>query len=286
MLAKARDLPADELVIDLEDAVARDAKDDARAAVTRALSAGEDWRGRAVAVRVNAIGTPEHERDVLEIVEAGRGVLGSIVVPKVERPEDVELVEELLARGEASASATGSEGRVGIQALIETAAGLSRADEIARAGERLESLIIGYADLAASLGRDPGAPGDDPWHHARESVLVAARAAGIAPIDGPHFDIRDLDGLRAAARRARASGYDGKWALHPTQIEPLNEVFTPTEEELERARVVLDALEQARGGDGRAGAVMLDGEMIDEASAKLAEHVVARAGDHTPPASS
>jgi citrate lyase subunit beta/citryl-CoA lyase len=278
MLAKARDLPADELVIDLEDAVAPDAKDDARAAVTRALSAGEDWHGRAVAVRVNAIGTPEHERDVLEIVEAGRGVLGSIVVPKVERPEDVELVEELLARGEASASATGSERRVGIQALIETAAGLSRADEIARAGERLESLIIGYADLAASLGRDPGAPGDDPWHHARESVLVAARAAGLAPIDGPHLDIRDLDGLRAAARRARASGYDGKWALHPTQIEPLNEVFTPTEEELERARAVLDALEQARGGDGRAGAVMLDGEMIDEASAKLAEHVVARAG--------
>jgi citrate lyase subunit beta/citryl-CoA lyase len=162
---------------------------------------------------------------------------------------------------------------VGLQALIETAAGLSRVGEIAGASDRLETLITGYADLAASLGRPPGAgyPGDR-WHWVRSSVQVAARAAGLQAIDGPHLDIANLEGLRTEAGWARALGFDGKWALHPSQIDPLNEVFSPTQEEVGRATAVLDALAATDGS----GAALLDGEMIDEASRKLAAQVVAR----------
>jgi len=259
MLAKAADLPADEVVIDLEDSVVPERKQEARGLVLRALPS---WEGPPVAVRINPLSSEWGRQDVAELLGAG-DALGSLVVPKVESATELAEVDRLLGRGSA----------LGLQALIETAAGLSQVSEIAGASGRLETLITGYADLAASLGRPPGAdyPGDR-WHWVRSSVLVAARAAGLQAIDGPHLEIADLHGLRVEAGWARALGFDGKWALHPSQIEPLNEAFSPTKEEVDRATEVLDAL--ARGG--HRGAALLDGEMIDEASRKLAAQVVAR----------
>jgi citrate lyase subunit beta / citryl-CoA lyase len=264
MLAKAQRLAADEVVIDLEDSVAPEAKDQARATVLAALAEGS-WHGRAIAVRINPLATEWGARDVAEVVSGAGGVLGSLVIPKVESGEDVRAVERLL------------DGRpVGMQALVETATGLTRVGEIATASARMEALIVGYADLAASLGRAAGAPyPGDRWHWVRETVLVAARAAGLQAIDGPHLDIADLDGLRVEAQRAHALGFDGKWALHPSQLDPLNEIFSPRPTELQRAASILAALESAEAAGH--GAAMLDGEMIDEASRKLALQVLARA---------
>jgi len=270
MLVKARTLPADEVVIDLEDAVAPAQKDEARQTTVAALSE-DGWEGHSIAVRVNGTDTPWFERDVRELTERAGEALGSIVVPKVESAADLEPLEQMLE------SSAGREEPLGVQALIETAAGLARVNEIAVSIPRLEALIIGYADLAASLGRPPSARHDpDRWGFALDTVLVAARASGIQAIDGPHLQIDDLDGLTAAARRARELGYDGKWALHPSQIGPINDVFSPTEKELDRARAILEALERAEGGAG-AGAALLDGEMVDEATRKLALNVLARA---------
>jgi citrate lyase subunit beta / citryl-CoA lyase len=258
MLAKAAELAADEVVLDLEDSVVPDRKDEARAAAVAALRSTE-WGDRSVAVRINPLSSRWGSDDVAALADEP---LGSLVVPKVERAEDLVAMARLLGDRE-----------LGLQALIETSAGLVEVREIARATPRLEALITGYADLAASLGRAHGAdyPGDR-WHHVRETVLHAARAAGLQAIDGPHLEVADLDGLRTEAGWAHALGFDGKWALHPCQIEPLNEIFSPSAEELERAAAVLDALAGAE-----AGAAILDGEMVDEASRKLAAQVVARA---------
>jgi len=269
MLDKARSLAADEIVIDLEDSVTVEHKDEARAGVAGALSEGE-WTARSVAVRINQTTSRFCHRDVIEVVQRAGGALSCLVVPKVEAPEDLRFVDRLLGMVEEE---TGRERPVALQALIETAAGLGRVGEIARASDRLEALIVGYADLGASLGRSSAA--GEHWAPVLDSVLVAARAAGLQAIDGPHLDIGDLDGMRAAAARARALGYDGKWALHPTQVEPLNEIFSPTDEELERAGAVIDALDRAASGGG-GGAALLDGEMIDEASRKRALEVQAR----------
>lgn len=268
MLAKARSLPADEIVIDLEDSVRPDAKEAARFAACAAIA--EDWGGRAVAVRINGMGTEWGEQDVTELAKAG-GALGSLVIPKCETAAQIEAVERLL---DGTKGSTGFDRpRVGLQALIETAAGLVRVREIADAGFRLEAMIVGYADLAASLGRPPeGRYPGDRWHWVRETVLVNARAAGLAAIDGPHLDASNEDRLRSSASSARALGYDGKWAIHPSQLDPLNEIFSPTPEEFERAHAVLDALEAA----GDRGAVQVDGEMIDEASRKQALQLIAR----------
>jgi citrate lyase subunit beta / citryl-CoA lyase len=257
MLAKARGLPADEVVIDLEDSVKPERKEEARGMTVEAL---QSWKGPAVAVRINQLSTEWGEPDAAELA-GGPGALGSVVVPKVESPDQLVEVDRLLG------------GEIDLQVLIETAAGLTRVSEIASATGRLQTLIIGYADLSASLGRAPGGdyPGDR-WHHVRETVLVAARTFGLQAIDGPHLDIEDLDGMRIEAGRARTLGFDGKWALHPSQIEPLNAAFSPEQDEVEHATKVLQTLEQA----GDSGAAMLDGEMIDEASRKLAERLVAR----------
>jgi citrate lyase subunit beta / citryl-CoA lyase len=262
MLAKAATLPADEIVIDLEDAVAAEEKDAAREAVAAALRGG-DLADRLVAVRVNALGTPWCKRDVQALAQVGPATL---VLPKAERPDDVQRLAGMLER-------TGS--RLGVQALIETAAGLQNAGEIAAASPRVRSLILGYADLSASLGR-PSAGGEAPasWLFAQETVLVAARAAGVQAIDGPYLRLGDDAGVRAWAAHARALGYDGKWAIHPSQLAPINEAFSPTPEELERARAIVAALDRAEGR----GAVELDGQMIDEAHRRLAEAVLARAG--------
>jgi citrate lyase subunit beta/citryl-CoA lyase len=273
MLAKAATLPADEIVLDLEDAVAPAEKDGARDAAIAAIAAG-DLGERRVAVRINPVGTRWCHRDVIELVGRAGARLESLVVPKVERAADLEFVAALVHGLEQE---TGRSEAVRLQALIETAAGLGAVREIAAATPRTEALIVGYADLAASLGHPPGGGAhEDRWAPARQAVLVAARAAGLRAIDGPWLDLRDEDGLRTAAERARADGYDGKWAIHPGQLELLNDLFTPSAEELERARAVLDALAAAER-DG-AGAAMLNGEMVDEASRKHALAVTARAG--------
>ena len=263
MLDRARALPADEIVIDLEDSVPPQAKDEARAAVVAALGAG-DWHAATVAVRINALDTEWCLRDIVALLETGGERLDCFVVPKVESPDDVRFLSRLMNMV--------SDRPVGLELLIETATGLANVNEIALASPQVEALIVGYADLAASLGR----PAGDDWDWVLNSVLVAARAAGVQAIDGPYFDVRDVEGTRARAARARGFGYDGKWALHPAQLDPLNEVFAPTKQEVTHATAVLAALEDAQTSDGR-GAVLLDGGMIDEAMRKQAVGVLARA---------
>lgn len=265
MLAKTAALEMDEIVVDLEDSVAPDAKEQARELVGGFL-ATEQTFAVAVAVRINPLSGQWGERDVIDLVEQVGPRIGSLVIPKVESAEDVLAVDRLLGSVGEPAS------EVGLQALVETAGGLLRAGEIAAASPRLEALILGYLDLAASLGRAPGPVPPERWSHAQETLLVAARAAGIQAIDGPYIEVRDDAGLRLRAEHARALGFDGKWAVHPRQLGIINAAFTPVDGELARARAILDAL---AGAEGR-GAVELDGEMIDEASRKLALQVIAR----------
>jgi citrate lyase subunit beta / citryl-CoA lyase len=271
MLAKASGLLADEVVIDLEDAVATSGKDKARGEVVSALAGGQ-LDGRTVAVRVNGLDTPWCHRDILALADGpAAGAVRSLVIPKVQAPEDIAWVARLLDLVGAGARA------IRLQALIETAAGLRRAGDIGQAGPRLEALILGYADLRASLARPADAEEPpDRWSFAQETVLVAARAAGLQAIDGPHLRVGDAAGLRAWAAHVRALGYDGKWAIHPSQLDALNAIFSPTPEEVERALAIVAALEEADANAGR-GAVMFDGEMIDEALRKQALQVVARA---------
>ena len=274
MLAKAPGLPADEIVVDLEDAVAAGVKDEARARVVAAL--GDDaWRDVAVSVRVNAPGTPWCHLDL-----AALGALASqpsaVVVPKVESAGDLAFVDRLLDGVEAAA---GRARPVRVQALIETAAGLARVEEIAAASARLDALILGYADLAASLGRSAAGARDlDAWRPAQDRVLTAARAHGVQAIDGPYLGVAVDDGFTAAVARARDLGFDGKWAIHPSQLDALNEAFTPTREEVDAARAVVAALAAAERGTA-AGAVALDGQMLDEAIRVAALRTLARAGE-------
>ncbi|MGH2721887.1 MAG: HpcH/HpaI aldolase/citrate lyase family protein [Actinomycetota bacterium] len=278
MLAKAPTLPADEVFIDLEDSVAPQAKEAARANVRRALEGG-DWSGRTVGIRINAVATPWCYRDLIDVVEPEPGLLDVVIVPKVDGPADVLFVDRLLTMIE---DATGADARIGIEAQIETAAGLRAIHAIAHASPRMEALVFGPADMSASLGLPattpglpmPGYPGDH-WHHVLSTILVAAREAGLDAVDGPYLRIEDLDGFRAAATRARALGFDGKWALHPAQIDVLNEVFTPAQEEFDRAEAIIEAYAHATAVEGR-GAVMFGDEMIDEASRKMAARLAAR----------
>jgi citrate lyase subunit beta / citryl-CoA lyase len=268
-LEKGRSLEADEVVVDLEDAVVPTAKDDARAVVADALA--RDFEARSVAVRVNAIGTPWCHLDLAAVAGCAREQV-TVVLPKVEGAGDLAFADRLLAGAEAAAGRTTP---VRLLALIETAAGLQAVGEIAAASERLDGLILGYADLAASLGRPAGGAPED-WRFAQDALLVAARVAGIQAIDGPHLAIRDDEPFRAAVAHARALGYDGKWAIHPAQLEALRAAFTPTEAEVADARETLAALDRA-AAEG-AGAVAAGNRMLDEALAVSARRVLARAG--------
>lgn len=273
MLAKARELPADEVVIDLEDSVPDDQKDRARKSVVDALQEGA-WRAPLVAVRINAVGSRWCHRDVLELVSSAGERLSALVIPKVQGSEEVRFVDQLTSMVEQE---TGRKEPVALELLIETATGVRRVHEAAEASNRVEALIVGYADLAASLGRPPVVPDDREgahWRWVLETVLLAARCAGIQAIDGPYFEIADLEGLRVRASLARTLGYDGKWALHPTQIDPLNEAFSPSQAEFDWASAVLEQLDIA-AADGR-GAVLHDGQMIDEASRRLAAQLASR----------
>ena len=275
-LAKAPTLGADEVFLDLEDAAAADQKELARANVIEALKT-LDFAGTTVVVRVNATDTPHYYRDVVDVVEQAGERLDALMLPKVRTPGDVEMTDKLLRGIEL---ARGLEaGRIGIEAQIEDAGGLIACEAIAAASPRMETLIFGPGDYSADVGIPittiGGAPEGYPGDHLNyvySRLVVAARAAGLQVIDGPYGRIEDVDGLIERARIARALGMDGKWTIHPSQIAPLNELFTPARSDFERASAMLAAFEQATSG-----ATLFEGEMIDEANRKMAERVV-RAG--------
>jgi malyl-CoA/(S)-citramalyl-CoA lyase len=291
-MAKAPTLGADVVFLDLEDAVAPDDKDRARANVIDALGT-LDWSATTVSVRINGLDTHWCYRDVVEVVEARGEVLDTILIPKVGRPSDVEFVATLLDQIE---QRRGLEpGRIGITILIETAAGMANVEAIGRARpDRLEAMSFGVADYAASVRArttnigganldyavltDPDETGarethwGDQWHFGISRMVAACRAQGLRPIDGPFGDFEDAEGYLAAARRAAALGCEGKWAIHPSQVALANEVFTPSEAEIGRAERILQAMEDA-AKEGK-GAVSLDGRLIDAASIRMAENLM------------
>ena len=278
-LAKARELPVDEVMLDLEDSVAPAAKETARGLAVSALRAG-GWDGRLVAVRINGATTPWAYKDVIAVVGEAPGVIDSLVLPKVTSPAAVIWLDVLLSQAELAHGLPA--GTVGIEAQIEDAAGLAAVEAIATASTRLVSLVFGPADFMASIGMRSLTAGGQPegypfdaHHYALMRILVAAKAAGLQAIDGPYAKIGDLDGLRAASASVAALGYDGKWVLHPAQAGVVNEVFTPSAQDYARAVRILDACERATEVDGR-GAVLLDDEMIDEASRKMALMIAAK----------
>jgi len=277
MFRKALESEADYIFLDLEDAVAPADKPQARLNVIAALQE-YDWRerGKTIAVRINGIDTHYMYRDVVDVVEQAGAHLDSVLIPKVGVSADVYLVDALLTQIE---EAKGLGHRIAIDVLIETALGMANVEAIAQSSRRLEAMHFGVADYAASCrartvnigGLNPDYPGDQ-WHAALSRMVVACRAYGLRAIDGPFGDFKDAEGYTAAARRGAALGIEGKWAIHPSQIALANEVFTPPPREVERARRILEALEQA-AREGR-GAAQLDGRMIDAASARMAQVVV------------
>ena len=277
-IASARGLPADEVFLDLEDSVAPSAKDNARSLAAAALGAG-DWRAGVLGVRINDASSPWSFGDVLAVTGDRLDV---IILPKVRSPRDVIWLDVLLSQVETARGLP--VGQVAIEAQIEDAAGLAQAEAIAAASPRLESLVFGPADFMASVGmrslevggQPAGYSGGDAYHYALMRILVAARAAGLQAIDGPYLKVRDVAGFERSATSTAALGYDGKWVLHPAQVDIANTVFAPSPDEYRRAERIIAAYEQATDVDRR-GAVMLGDEMIDEASRKLARSVLARA---------
>src|SRR5687768_5567907 len=281
MLQKAQGLAADMVFLDLEDSVAPLEKDAARENAVKAINEG-DWGDKVLCVRVNSWDTKWTYRDVIYIVENASERLDEIMLPKVQNAAEVKALDLLLTQIEAT---TGRESRVGIEAQIETTRGLINVEEICAASPRLETIIFGPADFAASMEMPvltggvqiPDYPGDH-FHYVFSKILMAGRANGLQVIDGPYLYVRDPDGFRDYCNRTKVLGYDGKWALHPDQVTILNEVFSPTQEQFDRAWQILDAYRSAtEGEDGeRKGAVMFGDEMIDEASRKMAIKFVTR----------
>jgi malyl-CoA/(S)-citramalyl-CoA lyase len=290
---KAAASAADVVFLDLEDAVAPDDKEQARKNAIGALN-DIDWGDKTMAVRINGLDTHYMYRDVVDLMEQAGRRLDIIMIPKVGTASDVYAVDMLVTQIE---QAKGYETRVGFSLLIETALGMANVEAIAGASPRNEALHFGPADYAASTGArttnvgganpdyavltDPDDEGGravhwgDMWHYAQARVVVAARANGLRPIDGPLGDFKDPEGYRAAARRAAALGFEGKWAIHPSQIDLANEAFSPSDAEVAQARRVLEAMAQA-AREGK-GAVALDGRLIDIASIRQAEVIVKKA---------
>ncbi len=272
-IGKARGLPADEVFLDLEDAVAPAAKAQARRNAIAAVAAG-GWQGKLLALRINDATSRWAYRDVVEVVAAAGHGLDAVLLPKVTGPGHVIWLDLLL--GQIERDTGGEPGRIGIEAQIEDASGLANVDEIAAASPRLRALVFGPADFMASIGmrslrvgERPAGYAGDAFHYPLMRMLVAARGHGLAAIDGPYLAIGDLDGLRSAAASSAALGYDGKWVLHPSQIGIVNEAFSPGQDDYERAELILDAYRHYTEVEHR-GAAMLGDEMIDEASRKLA----------------
>jgi malyl-CoA/(S)-citramalyl-CoA lyase len=292
LFKKAAQSNADVIFLDCEDAVAPDDKERARKNIIAGLN-DVDWGAKTLMVRINGLDTHYMYRDVIDIVEACPR-LDMILIPKVGVAEDVYAVDMLVTQIE---SAMKRSKRIGFEVLIETALGMANVETIARASRRLEAMSFGVADYAASTRArttviggvnpdsgvltDPDADGQrqyfwtDPWHAAQTRMLVACRAYGLRPIDGPFGDFKDPDGFTAAANRAAVLGYEGKWAIHPSQIDLANAVYTPSDAEVTRARRILEAMAQA-AKEGR-GAVSLDGRLIDIASIRMAEALIAKA---------
>ena len=282
MLDKARGLKSDQLFMDMEDAVAPIAKADARKNIVQALNEG-GYEDKIRVVRVNDWTTQWTYTDVIEIVEGAGANLDCIMLPKVQTADQIVALDLLLTQLERT---NGLEvGRIGIEAQIENAMGLININAIAAASPRIESIIFGPADFMASINmkslvvgeQPPGYDTGDAYHHILMSILMAARAYNKQAIDGPYLGIKDLEGFRRVAGRSAALGFDGKWALHPDQIELANEVFSPKQEDYDHAEMILDAYDWATSSAGGAkGAVMLGDEMIDEASRKMALVVSAK----------
>jgi len=273
---KARGLPADQIFLDLEDACAPLAKPDARKTIVAALNEG-GWGEKVRVVRVNDWTTEWTYRDVTEVVEGAGANLDAIMLPKVQTPEQVHALDMLLTQIEKT---MGLEvGRIGIEAQIENARGLNNVVAIAESSPRLETIVFGPADFMASINmkslvvgeQPPGYTEGDAYHYILMQILMAARANDLQAIDGPYLQIRDVDGFRRVANRAAALGYDGKWVLHPGQIDAANETFSPSQEDYDHAENILDAYEWFTSEAGGAkGSAMLGDEMIDEASRKMA----------------
>jgi malyl-CoA/(S)-citramalyl-CoA lyase len=293
MLLKAPSLGADVVMLDLEDSVAPAEKERARLQVIDALKE-QDWARNSVSLRINSIDTHWCYRDLIDVVEQAGPSLDTVTIPKVNRPSDVEMICVLLSQIE---QGVGLQRQIGIAVLIETAQGMSNVEDIAAScPERLEAMIFGVADYAVSLqsqtasigGADAGyvVPTDadedgqrqshwgDQWHFALSRIAVACRANDLRPIDGPFGDFRDPDGYLAAARRAAVLGYEGKWAIHPSQIPLANEVFTPGRSLIEQTHRIVEAMDAAEA-EG-AGAASLDGRLIDAASIRMAKNLLAK----------
>jgi citrate lyase subunit beta / citryl-CoA lyase len=276
---RARTLPADMVFLDLEDSVAPSAKPDARITVGEAIRAG-DWGDKVMCVRVNDWSTPWTVRDVQQVVALAGDRIDEIMLPKVERAADVVALDMVLRQVELENGLP--VGHVGIEAQIESAAGLIEVERICAASPRLEAVVFGPADFSASMEMPtlsggiemPDYPGDH-FHYAFARILAAGRANGLQVIDGPYLKIRDPQALRAYTQRSRALGYDGKWTLHPDQIAVVNELFTPSQEQFDRAWGIRAAYESATTELGT-GAVMFGDEMIDEASRKIAAKMILR----------
>lgn len=277
MIEKAATGPADYIFLDLEDAVAPPEKEQARKNAIQALN-DIDWAaaGKTVSVRINGLDTHYMYRDVVDVMEQAGDRVHTLLVPKVGVTGDLYMVEAMVSQIE---MAKGYQTRVGLEALIETALGMANVEAIAQFGGRLEALHFGVADYAASLrarttnigGLNPHYPGDQ-WHSAISRMVVACRAYGLRAIDGPFGDFSDPEGYKEGARRAAALGCDGKWAIHPSQVTLANEVFSPPDTEVTRARRIIDELRKAES-EGR-GAASLDGKMIDAASERMARNVI------------
>ncbi|MCW2587692.1 MAG: mcl1 [Mycobacterium sp.] len=281
MIEKAKALPADEVFLDLEDAVAPVAKAEARTRVASAL-AQPGWSGGLRGVRVNDWTTPWTHADVIEVVATAGSHLDVVVLPKVVDVSHVRALDLLLTQLELTHELP--PGRIAIEAQIETAQGLSNVDAIA-AAPRVQALVLGPADMIASLnmrtlvvGEQPeGYDVGDAYHHVLMKILIAARTHGIAAIDGPYLKVRDVEAFRRVAARSAALGYDGKWVLHPDQIAAGNELFSPRQDDYDHAELILEAYEwHTSQAGGARGAVMLGDEMIDEASRKMALVIAAK----------
>jgi malyl-CoA/(S)-citramalyl-CoA lyase len=278
---------ADVINIDLEDSVAPTDKDAARANTVKAI--GEvDWGNKTLSVRINGLDSPYWYRDVVDLLEQGGERLDQIMIPKAGCASDIYAVDALVTSIEA---ATGRKKRLGFEAIIETAAGISHVEEIAAASPRMQALSLGAADFAASMGMSTTGIGGtqenyymlregerywaDPWHWAQANIVAACRTHGLLPVDGPFGDFSDDEGFRAQARRSATLGMVGKWAIHPKQVALANEIFTPTDEAVAEAREILEAMEAAKArGEG---ATTYKGRLVDIASIKQAEVIVKQA---------
>ncbi|MCF6522890.1 CoA ester lyase [Streptomyces sp. JJ36] len=274
-LEKAQGLPADQVFLDLEDACAPLAKEGARHTIVKFLNEG-DWTGKTRVVRVNDWTTHWTYRDVITVVEGAGANLDCIMLPKVQDAQQVHALDMLLTQIEKTVGL--ETGRIGIEAQIENARGLVNVDEIAAASPRLETVIFGPADFMASINmkslvvgeQPPGYPAD-AYHYILMRILMAARANDLQAIDGPYLQIKNVEGYREVAQRAAALGFDGKWVLHPGQVDASNEIFSPSQEDYDHAELILDAYEYFTSEEGgKKGSAMLGDEMIDEASRKMA----------------